>query len=531
MKTHLNRCGVLLLLLAGALPAAESVIRFEDVTDAAGLRAPLAGLMGHGGAWGDVDGDGFIDLYAGGFADRPLAEYAPAKGPIKNQLFRNLGNGKFAMVKDSPASHFARTSGAVFADLDNDGDLELFVGNNARPGGAGKAVGPMREARAAFNKLYRNDGGRLVDISEASGACPPTLESGRNIGVLDFDLDGRLDLLVIEDRFTRGPSSRLFRNLGALRFEDVTVKAGLPEDLFGLGCAIADVNGDGRPDIFVGHSNRFFISQKDGTYSEPAALRQTFAWTPLHGEDWPCGAAFGDLNQDGRLDLVLAIHCTTARNRIYLNDGVQDGVPRFRDVTRESGMPAQLPVKSPHVEIQDFDNDGRPDIYFSSAFTSKDGVCTPMIFRNTGAVGGIPRFAPNLQPDSLNSYFAAGPSGDFDNDGRVDIFLINWFADNHSRLLRNQSAPAHWLQVTAKGRRTNRMGIGAKVSVHASEGGVLLGFQEIGVGYGYASGQPAMAHFGLGTNAKVTVTVEFPGGKKEVRRDVPANKRIVMEEP
>ena len=218
---------------------------------------------------------------------------------------RNLGNGKFARVKNSPANHFARTSGAVFVDLDNDGDLELYVGNNARPGREGNTTGPQRAARLAFSRLYRNDGGKLVDISEASGACPKTLETGRNIGVLDYDLDGRLDLLLIEDSFTSGLSSRLFRNLGKLRFKDVTAKAGLPNDLFGLGCAIADVNGDGRSDIFVAHSNRFFLSSANGKYRESAELNKTFAWKPLHNQDWPCGVAFGDLNNDGRLDLIL----------------------------------------------------------------------------------------------------------------------------------------------------------------------------------------------------------------------------------
>ncbi len=519
----------LLLGWAGALGSAEGPIRFEDITDRAKLREPLAGLMGHGGALGDFDGDGWIDIYAGGFADRPLAEYAPAKGPIPNQLLRNLGNGQFARVNDSPTGHFARTSGAVFADLDNDGDLELYVGNNARPGGKGTEI--QQQSRGAFCKLYRNDRGRFVDISQASGACPPTLKSGRNIGVLDYDQDGLLDLLVIEDRFTRAPSTRLFRNLGGLRFEDVTVRAGLPEDLFGLGCAIADLNNDGRPEIFVGHSNRFFVSHKDGRYREPDSLRQTFAWAPLHGEDWPCGAAFGDLNQDGRLDMVLSIHCTTARNRVYLNEGVQDGVPQFRDVSAACGMPAELPVKSPHVEIQDFDNDGKPDIYFSSALTNQQGACTPLIFRQDGAAKGVPRFTPNVAPESLNTYFAAGPSGDIDNDGRIDLFLINWFGGNHSRLLSNKSAPAHWLQVVAQGRRSNRMGIGARVILRDAQDGSLRGVQEIGVGYGYASGQPAVAHFGLGKFAQVDVTVEFPGGKSVTRRQTPADRRIVVEEP
>ena len=124
---------------------------------------------------------------------------------------------------------------------------------------------------------------------------------------------------------------------------------------------------DGRPDIFVPHSNRLFLSTKDGKYREATELKEVFAWKPLHGEDWPCGAHFADLNRDGRFDLVLSVHCTKARNRVYINDGLKDGVPRFRDVTNEIGLGEAVPVRCPHVEVQDFDNDGWPDIYLSAA--------------------------------------------------------------------------------------------------------------------------------------------------------------------
>src|SRR5947208_6169686 len=127
---------VLAALLAGLGAGREeppkSPIVFRDVTKAAGLLEPLAGLMGHGGAWGDFDGDGRPDLFVGGFCDRPNAEYKPADGPVASALFRNRGDGTFERVKDTPATFFGRTSGAVFADLDNDGRPELYVANNAK---------------------------------------------------------------------------------------------------------------------------------------------------------------------------------------------------------------------------------------------------------------------------------------------------------------------------------------------------------------------------------------------------------------
>src|SRR5262245_16829042 len=111
--------GIILALMLGssAAPLAAQEIRFRDVTREAGLLEPLAGILGHGGAWGDFDGDGRIDLFVGGFCDRPDKEYLPNKGPVPSRLFRNLGNGKFELVKDTPASFLGRTSGAVFADL------------------------------------------------------------------------------------------------------------------------------------------------------------------------------------------------------------------------------------------------------------------------------------------------------------------------------------------------------------------------------------------------------------------------------
>ena len=94
-----------------------------------------------------------------------------------------------------------------------------------------------------------------------------------------------------------------------------------------------------------------------------------------------------------------------------------------------------VPVRCPHVEIQDFDNDGWPDIYVSAAWLD-DGKVTPLIYHHDGVRDGVPRFSPPRPIAMPMVYYPAGPSGDFDGDGRLDLFLINWFAGNHSRLLR-----------------------------------------------------------------------------------------------
>jgi enediyne biosynthesis protein E4 len=511
------RYGLALVLLLA--PTGEIV--FTDVTESAGLVEPLAGLMGHGGAWGDVDGDGKLDLFVGGFCDRPNSEYAPAAGPVSSRLLRNRGDGTFERISTPGVEFFARTSGAVFADLDNNGTLELYAANNAKAG-AGKSAKTHRSV------LFRNDKGTLVDISADSGAVPDALLTARNIGVLDIDNDGLLDLLVLEDKFTRNPKSALLRNKGGLKFENANAATGFPDDVFGLGLAVADLNGDGRPDIFVGHSNRLFVSGPDGKYRESPELKKLFAWTPFNGEDWPCGAAFMDLNRDGILDLVVTAHHERARIKLYLGGEVKDGMPQFRDVTKESGLPEIIPTKTPHVEFQDFDNDGWPDLYVSAAWV-ENGKVTPLIFRHGGLKDGVPQFAPNRPIQAPMVYFPAGPSGDFDNDGRLDLFLINWFAGRRSTLLKNESPKRRWLDVQVVGKTMNRMGIGAQVRVSA--GGKLIGCQEITTGYGYASGQRAYAHFGLGDEKQVSVEVKLPNGKKIAKDNVDVDRLLTVEEP
>jgi enediyne biosynthesis protein E4 len=524
--------GWLSFLVLGTMTMhAPAQIDFADVTREAALIEPLAGILGHGGALGDFDGDDRLDIFVGGFSDRRNGEYAPVGRPVPNRLFRNLGNGRFEWLQNSPVESFGRTSGAVFADLDNNGTLELYVANNARPKApeSDSDSEPQRSAKTLRSQLFRNDGGEFVDISRESGACPDSLLSARNVGVFDYDGDGLLDLFIVEDKFTPRPRSVLLRNLGGLKFRDVTSEAGLPEDIYGLGLAVGDLNDDGKPDFLVGHSNRLFLSQPKHRYREAHELSSVFAHQPRHSEDWACGVALGDLNRDGRLDVVIAAHSTAARNRVFLHEGVTNGTPRFREMTEEAGLGDVVPARCPHVEIQDFDNDGWPDIYFSAGWLDGD-TFTPLVFRNTDISNGRPRFLPPRPIKAPMHYYPAGPSGDLDGDGRMDLLLVNWFNNNHSRLLRNVSPPRNWCEVQVRGKRMNRSGIGAKVTVLTS-GGKRIGYQEIGIGYGYASGQPAAAHFGLAAERTVDVRVTFPGGRTISRNDVRANQRLLMEEP
>lgn len=328
-------------------------ISFSDVTEASGLLGPLTGMRGHAAAWGDVNGDGRLDLFVGTFADRPPEEYRVrgAAGPSPDRLLLG-GPARFGTDPPFPEG-FGRTSGAAFADLDADGDPDLVASRNARPD---RPAGRLTEI------LENRDG--VFRVVEASG-IPPDL-AGRSVGVLDVDGDDLLDLFIAEDRWSGG-SSVLLLNTGRFRFRDVTEDAGLPPDVHGLGVGTSDLTDDGNTDLFVAGSNRLFIANGDGTFRE--ADGSVFRWDTYGEEDDVSGVSIGDMNRDGYPDLVLGHHYNSTLEfgtrvpvRLYLHRGLDPrGNPHFEDVTESSGLTG-LPTKAPHVEIADFDNDGWPDI-------------------------------------------------------------------------------------------------------------------------------------------------------------------------
>ena len=517
--------------------------KFKDVGIELGLFPDIADIQGHGAGWGDIDGDGWIDLYVGTFND------AISK---TNMLFLNK-QGKFVLSDQQSVRIPARSTGVIFADLDNDGDLDLYVGSMQLV--AKGIVG---------NTLFENDGkGGFRDISENNGACPLAF-GGRSVTVLDYDGDGLLDILSGEDSTpgyngSKTKSSRLFRNKGGLQFEDVTAAVGIPLGVPGFGVAAADVNNDGWPDFFIASAeggNKLFINKQDGTFMEAKNLNKLFDWPGTGGDNMVCGVSFGDVNRDGMLDMILGPHFHPPHKnhqpvRLFLNKGNdKDGIPIFVEVTEEAGL-KPLAMKAPHVEFQDFDNDGWPDI-LTSITKFKDGKPYPVIFRHTGLnKNGVPIYQDfeindypteedlisekNLGMHDRVTYSAPGPSGDFNNDGKLDLFFPSWWIENPSYLLQNETPGGNWVQVTVAGTNgVNKMGVGAKVNIYKNgklgDKNKLLGTQDISVGYGYASGHQAMIHFGLGKYKKVDVEVILPHGKGILtERKVKANQRITIQ--
>ena len=547
---------LLALCLAGASLAQYPFV-FRDVAGERGLLPDIGGIAGHAAAWGDYNGDGWVDLFIGTFGGKPY-------GSKPNQLFRNAG-GRFQLDPQPAVSVLGRASGSIFADLDNDGDLDLYLSNHA--------IDPDRNGGqfhyATPNRLFRNDNGRFTDVSDGSGACPP-LMAMRSAAALDYDGDGLLDLLVGEDFFQGGKSrSRLFHNLGNLRFADVTEIEGLPAQVTGFGVAAGDVNGDGWPDVLLGGrgGNRLFINDGNGRFREPPPQYVNFAWSySKNFQNTACGVCFGDVNRDGRLDAVIGSHFSDPWEtggvaiRLYLNLGVKDGWPDFADATNAVGLQPLL-MKSPHVEVQDFDNDGWPDLY-TSIVKFANNRSYPMIYRNMGAKDGIPRFYEEawgvnnwptaadiksvegdafyrriLVEDRKIFYSSAAPTVDFDRDGRMDIFLASWWVYFPTMLLRNETQAGNWLQVAVKGdgEAVNTQGIGSQVRLYAAgklgQPDALLGMGEIAVGYGYCSGQEAVCHFGLGNAQGCDVEATLPHGNgRYVRRGVKAGQRIMLTE-
>jgi hypothetical protein len=473
-------------------------ISFSDITGERGLTEPLLGMFGHAAAWEDVNGDGWMDLFVGTFADKPAEEYRVrgASGPSPDRLL--LGSPAGFRPDATFPDLYGRSSGAAFADLDTDGDPDLVVSRNVRPQEEGRPT-----------DVLRNDGGTFSVVEDAG--IPPV--GGRSVGVLHADGDRLPDLFIAEDRWVGG-SSVLLRNLGGLRFADMTGEAGIPGDVHGLGVGTADLTGDGWTDLFVAGSNRLFVANGDGTFRE--APGEVFRWDVYGAEDDVSGASFGDLNRDGLPDLVLGHHYNSTVDhgervpiRVYVHRGVDDeGIPRFEDVTAATGLP-DLPTKAPHVEVNDFDNDGWPDIL---ATASAGSGTRPVVFRHGGLEGDVPRFSA---PSGIGDphYWVTGPSADVDRDGRLDVLLVDWEPDRPSLLLRNETDSGNWLSISVD--PAHGEGVGTRVAafrpgaVGELEG--LIASGQVTASQGYAAGSAPVVHLGLGDAAEVDLRVQLPG--------------------
>jgi hypothetical protein len=495
---------------ADPAPGTEG-ISFADNTVASGLTEALTGMKGHAAAWGDVDGDGDADLFVGTFATARTEVYQErgASGPAPDRVLLGA-SGTFELVEGFP-EQFGRTSGAAMVDLDGDGDLDLIASRNVTDRDEGAATAVFENTSDGF-------------VERESGIDPGI--GGRSVGVIDYDSDDLLDLVILEDHYVGG-SSRVYRNAGGFEFEDTTGASGFPGDVHGLGLATGDLNNDGLADLFVAGSNRLFAGTGQGFTEVPGAVGE---WETFGPEDDVSGAAIADVNRDGWLDLVVGHHfnSTVSRGssvpvRLYLNETSEiGGSITLSDVTESTGL-VGLPTKAPHVELADIDNDGWPDIVTSAS--AADGSA-PAVFRHMGLEDGVPQFEA---PPGLGSvqYWVTSPTADIDRDGRLDLLAVEWEPALPSILFMNKTASGHWLRVSSG---DSVGGVGTRVDVYEAgmvgdEAG-LLGSREITATVGYTAGVELVAHFGLGDATVVDLVVSASNGETLTLEGVAADQQI-----
>jgi hypothetical protein len=325
---------------------------------------------------------------------------------------------------------------------------------------------------------------------------------GRAVVALDVDDDGTLDLVLLGDQRGSGTSAA-FRGDGEFGFSDASAEWGLPDDLTGLSLAAVDLDGDGWRDLAVNGDDRLLRGGPDGFTVD---VVPELTWELFGDEDDPAGVAVGDLDGDGRPDLVLGQHFNSTIDdgrrvpvRILLNRS-SPGEIAFTDVTEETGSPP-LSTKSPHVAVVDVDNDGRNDVVTSAATTAG----APLVLHNRGtSADGVPRFQVIGNPGD-GEYYVTGVEADLDRDGRVDNLLLAWEPERPSRLSQNRSVSGHWLEVDVSGLEDR---VGRRVQVVDPTTGDILGSGWVQGTTGYAAGSDPVVHFGLGPNAPEEVVIE-----------------------
>ncbi len=462
----------------------------------------------------DVDGDGDLDVYF------------PQGGPLddsgtthegRNRLFLNRGDATFEDATDgSGAGHGGYGMGVACGDVDNDGDVDLYVTNLGE------------------NVLLRNRGDGTFEDTTAQGGVGDASWSVSST-FLDFDGDGWLDLFVVNylhwspriereclnvdgERDYCGPllyrspaRDTLYRNLGGGRFRDVSAEVGLGAAFGnGLGVVADDFDGDTRIDIYVANdqtANQLWINQGDGTFVD----RSLLAGAALSGTgraEAGMGVVTADLDGDGWLDLFLS-HISGESNTLYAN---RDGL--FEDITAARRLAApSFPYTGFGTGFADFDHDGRLDLFVTNGrvkselpvFDPEDPFAEPdLLFR--GLAEGF--------FDEVRAYDTARPNtgrgagfGDLDGDGDLDVVVVN--RDRPVTLLRNVVAERHWLMVRVLD-RNGRDAVGARVRV---ESGGHWQTRSIQPGYGYLSSNDPRAHFGLWEASSVDlIEVTWPGG-------------------
>jgi len=514
---------------------------FVDVAAAAGLSAPtiyggveskkyILESTGCGCAFIDYDNDGWLDIFL--LCGTRIEAAPPA---ATNRLYKNNRDGTFTDVTQKAGLHaIGWASGVCVGDYNNDGFEDMFC------------------TYFGQNILYRNNGdGTFTDVTKAAGLLNDQPRWGAGCSFLDYNRDGHLDLFVsnyvrfsIEHAPVPGENTNcnwkgipvecgprglptgwhsLYRNNGDGTFSDVSQLAGIARatQCYGMTVVAADLDEDGWPDIYVACDSTpslLFMNNHDGTFREEGVLRGV-ALSDDGEEQAGMGVAIGDYDLDGHLDLFKT-HFADDANVLYHNDGKG----AFDDVTRASRVGVETRYVCWGAGIVDLDNDGCPDLFMVT------GNVYPEVERK------LPQYQ-NKTPRAVfrnlgNSTFeelidAAGPGvGDFDNDGDVDILIVN--LNETPSLLRNDLiGNQNWVKVKLEGVKSNRSAIGARVLAHY--GGKTQAQSVLSQCSFYSCNDPRL-HFGLGTHTTVDLEVRWPNGMVEAFKRMPVNRLVTLRE-
>jgi hypothetical protein len=516
---------------------------FTDITDQAGITwqhfsgksadRMLIEAMGGGVALVDFDRDGRQDIFFVNGGETPRGK---SETPVRNALYRNLGNGKFEDV--AAKAGVDRLSfygmGVAAADYDNDGFPDLFV-----------------TGFPACALFHNNGDGTFTDVTDKAGVK----NAGRwaaSASWFDYDRDGRLDLVVTNyARFSYDPPKKcevngmrsyceqvayegmpltLYHNNGDGTFTDASKSSGL-DKMVGraLGIVAVDVNDDGWPDLFVARdasSNLLLINKRNGTF-EDGAVEAEVAYDEDGRAKAGMGVDTGDATGDGLPDFVV-----TNFNDQYHSLFVSSRSSRYDDRTVGSHLAALTKsFVGWGVKFLDYDNDGNLDIvlvngHINEAIEAVRGDVKykepPLLLHNDGK-GNFEDMRERAGPTFSSSYLARGLAvGDFDNDGDSDVVFTR--LDGTPVLLRNDVGQNNqWIGFELEGTKSNRDAIGTKITVSSDERRAV---RWITGGSSYLSSHDRRVLFGLGSNRgsrSVRAEIQWPSGTVQQLSDLKAN--------